>query len=869
MSFIDRFTALFRGEKNQTDPKAAKAFDSLLNAVLLEVDKDKNGQNWWYNVSLGKLLSYQAIKAKDNATKRALVFYLIEQVAALHKINYKKKIWSSNDRHRYKEAAYTEILSGLLRSNLEFSIDEIIFILNQFKEADEYHTKRFVDWPIGFTIQQIERLVKKQGLEDSLKLFLEKFLKWPQMSQKRNYWGSDLEKVRVKIEKLLFETNNTEGRTAPYHLPDDRLGKLINGAIETLPERQKDAWYALFHLCIKANASRPSQKYLKSTSAAIDAIGIAKYKAMVHPWLDYVIGLKEIETVVEQVYNNHTYTYSTYEFMHEKTSVFLKGLVWSLCKFHDSKTLNLVGQLAERAFRKIPGVGPAAAAVGNACLYVLGHTRGLEGVSHLSRLKLKIKQNGTKNLIIKYLEEASNKLGVSAAEVEELSIPDFGLQLGRKEYEFKTYTLKLEIQELGKVALNWEKPDGSSQKTAPAFLKDSTTLKEKLKKVKAEVAQIKKYLTAQRDRIDRSYLENRVWTYENFQKHYLDHGLVSFICRRLIWQFKKSNTFVSAIFSNEGWKDVHGELIPWISGETEVRLWHPIYAEIDGIIHWRNSLEELQLKQPLKQAYREVYLLTEAEINTKSYSNRMAAHIIKQHQFNALTALRGWRYTLLGAFDNGMDSGKASITIKAHQLTAEFWINELNDDDAFNDAGIWNYVATDQVRFLKEDQTQDLIDIPKIVLSEIMRDVDLYVGVCSVGNDPEWRDNGGLPQYRDYWTSYSFGDLTEVAKTRKEILEKLVPRLKIGKVASFDGKFLKIKGTKRTYKIHIGSTNILMEPNDQYLCIVPSRGKDRKTENIFLPFEGDRGLSLVLSKAFLLAEDHKIEDATILSQINR
>ena len=174
------------------------------------------------------------------------------------------------------------------------------------------------------------------------------------------------------------------------------------------------------------------------------------------------------------------------------------------------------------------------------------------------------------------------------------------------------------------------------------------------------------------------------------------------------------------------------------------------------------------------------------------------------------------------------------------------------------------------MRFVDEnEEVKDLIEIPKIVLSEIMRDVDLFVGVASVGNDPEWRDNGGLPQYRDYWTSYSFGDLNEVAKTRKGILEKLVPRLKINKVANIDGKFLKIKGTKRVYKIHIGSTNILMEPNDQYLCIVPARGKDKNTEDVFLPFEGDRGLSLILSKAFLLAADDKIDDQTILSQINR
>jgi hypothetical protein len=56
-----------------------------------------------------------------------------------------------------------------------------------------------------------------------------------------------------------------------------------------------------------------------------------------------------------------------------------------------------------------------------------------------------------------------------------------------------------------------------------------------------------------------------------------------------------------------------------------------------------------------------------------------------------------------------------------------------------------------------------------------------------------------------------------------------------------------------------------MAPNDQYLCIVESV----KTKDVLLPFEGDKTLSLILSKAFLLANDKKIKDKTILSQITR
>jgi hypothetical protein len=122
--------------------------------------------------------------------------------------------------------------------------------------------------------------------------------------------------------------------------------------------------------------------------------------------------------------------------------------------------------------------------------------------------------------------------------------------------------------------------------------------------------------------------------------------------------------------------------------------------------------------------------------------------------------------------------------------------------------------------------------------------------------------------HRNYWQGYSFGDLNETAKIRKQVLEKILPKLKIANHAEIKDKFLIVKGKLRTYKIHIGSSNILMEPNDEYLCIVPDRVKS-KTETFFLPFEGDSGLSSVISKAFLLSSDDKITDETILRQIKK
>ena len=147
-----------------------------------------------------------------------------------------------------------------------------------------------------------------------------------------------------------------------------------------------------------------------------------------------------------------------------------------------------------------------------------------------------------------------------------------------------------------------------------------------------------------------------------------------------------------------------------------------------------------------------------------------------------------------------------------------------------------------------------------------MRDVDLFVGVTSIASDPNWLDRG-TERHHDYWNRVSFGELTESAEVRREALERLLPRTRIADRVELTERFLVVHGDIRDYRIHLGSTNILMSPADTYLCIVPDRSP-AAAERLFLPFEEDNGkLALILSKAFLLADDTAITDPSITRQI--
>jgi hypothetical protein len=332
---------------------------------------------------------------------------------------------------------------------------------------------------------------------------------------------------------------------------------------------------------------------------------------------------------------------------------------------------------------------------------------------------------------------------------------------------------------------------------------------------------------------------------------------------KLIWHFFDEERSIQGFYIDNKFVDSNNNSITWLSENINVQLWHPIGFPIETIFNWREFLESNQIIQPFKQAYREVYLVTDAELTTRVYSNRFAAHILRQHQFAALCKQRGWMYTLMGNWDS---ENTPYINLQLWDIRAEFYVNADWHATNLNSAGVFNYISTDQVRFYRGGVHLNMEDVPKIVFTEIMRDVDLFVGVTSIGNDGNWQDSGDQ-NTNTYWHNYSFAELTESSKIRESVLKRLIPRLKISNQCTFDGKYLIVKGAFRTYKIHIGSGNILMSPNDQYLCIVPQRSNTR-TDKIFLPFEGDHMLSIILSKALLLAEDDKIKDKTIFNQIN-
>ncbi|MGW8765675.1 DUF4132 domain-containing protein [Streptomyces sp. NPDC055815] len=567
----------------------------------------------------------------------------------------------------------------------------------------------------------------------------------------------------------------------------------------------------------------------------------------------------------------------------------VRGLLWAALDIDAQWVVPLVGAVAVNAGTGTGGSGgfcrsQTLATTAVAVLGECGGARGEEAVQWLGRLPKTVKNRTVNKGIAKALEAVAARAGLTPSMLRERGVPTLGLDgRGAREAPLGAYTAELSVREPGTVVLSFRGPEGRLLKTAPKEVRESRA--EELKEVRAGLKELKRLVAAERSRLEEHLAAGTTWAAADWQRYYVDHPVTGALARALLWEVTEDaeEPWTAGLpeRTGGGWALAaeDGTARP-VGPGARLRLWHPLRAGGEEVSAWRTAVTEREERQPFKQVFREVYPLTPAELVTGSYSNRFAGHVLRYGQARALMTERGWTGNHLGYFSEGWSSELVKELPAPGELPAgegarwraRFFV-ELVDEGASRD-GVARLCSTDQVRFERRTGARGdweavaLSGVPALLLSEALRDVDLFVGVASIGADPNWRDRGEDRAYDGYWESWSFGALTESALIRRETLARLLPRTRIADRVELTDRFLRVRGELRAYRIHLGSGNVLMEPDDSYLCIVTDRSRDRG--KVFLPFEEDGGLlSVILSKALLLAADDRITDATITAQIRR
>ncbi|SHK04975.1 protein of unknown function [Geosporobacter subterraneus DSM 17957] len=161
--------------------------------------------------------------------------------------------------------------------------------------------------------------------------------------------------------------------------------------------------------------------------------------------------------------------------------------------------------------------------------------------------------------------------------------------------------------------------------------------------------------------------------------------------------------------------------------DERLKIAHPV--DLHRLGAWSNYQRELfhhRRIQPFKQVFRELYLPNSDELKEQTLSRRYAGHQIQPRKAAALLKSRGW----LAAYEEGLQKVyyKEDIVATIYAMAGWFSPSEVEAP------------TIEIIRFedRKTGKPLYISQVPKLVFSEVMRDVDLVVSVSHVGGvDPE------------------------------------------------------------------------------------------------------------------------------------
>ena len=383
-------------------------------------------------------------------------------------------------------------------------------------------------------------------------------------------------------------------------------------------------------------------------------------------------------------------------------------------------------------------------------------------------------------------------------------------------------TLHLILDEIGKAEITVKK-EGKELKSIPAKLKKHETV--------LALTELKKTLTEQYRRA-RKMLEEAMEDRTAFTLAELsalsEHPVVYPMLKNLVL----TDGAVSGFLAADGLVSADGAKVS-LSPDTEVRIAHPYDLYEQGV--WRDFQKYLydhRITQPYRQVFRELYIKT-AEEADQLHSLRYAGNQIQPAKTVATLKSRRW----VADVEDGLQKVYYKENIVAQIFAMADWFTPADIE-----APTLEWVCFSDRRTGKD---LGISDIPPVIFSEVMRDVDLAVSIAHAGGvDPE--------------TSHS------TMEVRAAILSFVLPLFKLDNVR-IEGRHAFITGKLADYSVHLGS-GVVHQQGGAMIPVLPVHSQHRG--RIFLPFaDEDPKTAEIIAKVLLFAEDAKIKDPMILEGI--
>ena len=380
----------------------------------------------------------------------------------------------------------------------------------------------------------------------------------------------------------------------------------------------------------------------------------------------------------------------------------------------------------------------------------------------------------------------------------------------------------IKIDELGQSEIIYEKA-GKELKSLPTKLKKDKyieDIKEVHKNLKEQYRRSRKMLE--------EAMEDGTEFYGYEIENLMTNPVIAPILKSLVFKMDKNLGY----YEDKKLKSVKKKAIV-VKDDSLLKIAHCFdLFESGDWASYQKDIFDRELKQPFKQVFRELYVKT-ADEKGRDKSLRYAGHQVQPTKTVALLKTRRW----IIDGQEGLEKVyyKENIIAKIYVLA-----------DWFSPADI-EAPTLEEVQFFDRKTFKPILidNVPDLIFTEVMRDIDLVVSVAHIGDvDPE--------------ASHS------TIEMRKAIIEFNCKLFKLKNV-KFSENHVLIKGERAEYSIHLGS-GLIHQKAGSAINILPVHSQHRG--RVFLPFiDDDPKTAEIMTKVILFAQDEKIKDVFILEQI--
>ncbi|WP_433381456.1 DUF4132 domain-containing protein [Actinoplanes sp. CA-142083] len=263
-----------------------------------------------------------------------------------------------------------------------------------------------------------------------------------------------------------------------------------------------------------------------------------------------------------------------------------------------------------------------------------GHAKAVTGVNvlagigsdvalmHLHGIAQRAKFKGLKSAAEQKMDEVATGLGLSAEQLADRLVPDFGLDADgsmRLDYGSRQFVVGFDEQlrpyvadAAGKHLKALPKPGARDDASlAPAAFKQFAALKKDVRTVAAD--QIR--------RLERAMVTGRRWSGAEFRQLFVDHPLLWHIVRRLVWGLYDSSgalTGAIRVAEDRTFSTADDDEIS-VAADAVVGVAHPLHLG-SALAAWSEVFADYEILQPFPQLSRQTFALTPAEAEVPELS---------------------------------------------------------------------------------------------------------------------------------------------------------------------------------------------------------------------------------------------------------